>query len=159
MLYKLNFLFIATIFLIVCLGCTNNNSRPADMPELVPCEIKILSDGQPLPDVEVAFHHSDPNFRWQPGATTNSNGVAKMVTYGQFFGVVKGDYTVTVTKTERETFDPAHPPKQVKVFTFTDPKLTDPKTSPLTINVSGKTTQSFEVGQTEKKVLRLEDAM
>jgi hypothetical protein len=118
-----------------------------------------LSEGQPLSDVDVAFHSSDPTFKWGSNATTDSNGKAVMVTYGQFFGAVEGDYSVTITKLEREIFDKEHPPKQIKVFTLTDTQYTDPKTTPLKIIVSGKTAQTFDVGKTGKNVLRLENPM
>jgi hypothetical protein len=149
---------IVAVFVTVFVGCVNNDSRPADMPKLVPCTVTVLSEGQPLPNVEVDFHSADPDFKWQAGATTDANGVAQMVTYGRFFGVVEGEYSVTVTKLERETFDPKHPPKLVKVFTLTDPQYIDSKTTPLKIKVSGKTVQSFEVGKTGNTVLRQEIA-
>ncbi|MDR2439489.1 MAG: DUF4198 domain-containing protein [Planctomycetaceae bacterium] len=152
------FFFPIIGFVITIAGCVNNDSRPADMPKLVSCTVTILSEGQPLPNVEVDFHSADPNFKWQAGATTDANGVAKMVTYSRYFGAVEGEYAVTVTKLERETFDPEHPPKLVKVFTLTDPQYIDPKTTPLKIKVSGKTVQSFDVGKTGKTVLRQEDA-
>ncbi|MDR0609264.1 MAG: DUF4198 domain-containing protein [Planctomycetaceae bacterium] len=151
------FFFPLFVFLgIMFVGCVNDDSRPADMPKLVPCTVTILSEGQPLPHVEVDFHSADPDFKWQAGATTDANGVAKMVTYSRYFGAVEGEYAVTVTKLERETFDPEHPPKSVKVFTLTDPQYIDPQTTPLKINVSGKTVQSFDVGKTGNTVLRQE---
>jgi hypothetical protein len=149
---------IIVVFVITTAGCVNNDSRPADMPKLLSCTVTILSEGQPLPNVNVDFHSADPDFRWQAGATTDANGVAKMVTYSRYFGAVEGEYSVTVAKLERETFDPEHPPKSVKVFTLTDPQYVDPKTTPLKIKVSGKTVQSFDVGKTGKTVLRQEDA-
>jgi hypothetical protein len=82
-----------------------------------------------------------------------------MVTYGQFLGAVEGEYSVTVIKLERETFDRERPPKQIKVFTLTDVQYTNPKTTPLKINVSGKTAQTFDVGKTGKNMLRLESPM
>jgi hypothetical protein len=156
-----NYFFLTlSVFLGMALaGCADNDSRPEGMPKLVPCTVTILSEGQPLPDVKVDFNSDDPTFRWQAGATTDANGVAKMVTYGRYFGVVEGEYSVTVTKLEREDFDPEHPPKLIKVFTLTDPQYTDPKTTPLKIKVSGKTVQSFDVGKTEKTVLRQENPM
>jgi hypothetical protein len=147
------------IFLILLTGCIGNDSRPAEMPKLVSCTVTILSEGQALADVDVAFHSDDPNFRWGASATTDANGVAKMVTYGRYFGVAEGEYAVTVSKLERETFNPEHPPKQVKVFTLTDIQYTNPKTTPLKIKVSGKTIQSYDVGKTGKIVLRKEDAL
>ncbi|MDR2754245.1 MAG: hypothetical protein LBC20_00930 [Planctomycetaceae bacterium] len=154
--------FLLLLFFVVTVmssGCTNNNSRPADMPKLVSCVVTVLSEGQPLADVDVAFHSADPTFKWGSNATTDHNGKAVMVTYGQFFGAVEGEYSVTVTKLERETFDKDRPPKQIKVFTLTDAQYTDPKKTPLKINVSGKTAQTFDVGKTGKNVLRLESPM
>ncbi|MDR0336162.1 MAG: hypothetical protein LBI18_03630 [Planctomycetaceae bacterium] len=157
---KHNFLFlILSICVVAFFGCNNNGSRPEGMPRLVPCVVTVLSEGQPLSEVDVAFHSSDSTFRWGSNATTDSNGKAVMATYGQFFGVVEGEYSVTVTKLERETFDNEHPPKQIKVFTLTDVQYTNPQTTPLKITVSGKTTQTFDVGKTGKNVLRLESPM
>jgi hypothetical protein len=155
---KYFFFPIVTFFVIMATGCVNNDSRPADMPKLVSCTVTILSEGQPLSNVDVDFHSADPDFKWQAGATTDVNGVAKMVTYSRYFGAVEGEYAVTVTKLKRETFDPEHPPKLVKVFTLTDPQYIDPKTTPLKIKVSGKTVQSFDVGKTGDTLLRQENA-
>jgi hypothetical protein len=78
------FSFLLLVFLgVVFVGCANNDSRPADMPKLVPCTVTILSEGRPLPNVDVDFHSADPDFRWSAGATTDANGVAKMVTYSR----------------------------------------------------------------------------
>ncbi|MDR2115931.1 MAG: hypothetical protein LBP87_06085 [Planctomycetaceae bacterium] len=154
--------FLLLIFFVAAVmfsGCTNNSSKPADMPKLVSCVVTVLSEGQPLADVDVAFHSSDPTFKWESNATTDRNGKAVMVTHSQFFGAVEGEYSVTVTKLERETFDQERPPKQIKVFTLTDVQYTDPQKTPLKIKVSGKTAQTFDVGKTGKNVLRLESPM
>ena len=142
------------------LGCARQDpTRPVDLPPLVPCTVTILSDGQPLADAQVSFHSDDPAFKWSPGNFTDSSGTAQMVTYGRFFGVVEGEYTVTVSKVERESFDPENPPRQVRVYTYTDAKFTDPATTPLRIKVEGRrVTETFDVGPTEKTVLRMEDA-
>lgn len=139
-------------------GC-GGSPKPDGMPKLSSCTVTILGDGQPVQGAVVGFHHSDPNFRWSPGGTTDAAGKAEMVTYGQYFGVVDGDYIVTVTKTERETFDPEKPPKEVKIFTAVDPKFADPTTSTLKIKVAGKTTETFDVGKSVKEVLRVEAPM
>jgi len=147
------------ILLLPFLGCSDDSAiRPADMPKLVDCTVKILSEGKPLPDVIVEFHSDDPAFKWGASAVTDTNGDARMVTYSRFFGVVEGEYTVTVSKLERETFDPEKPPRQVRVFTLTDAQFTDRRTTPLKITVSGKTTETFDVGKTGNNVLRMEDA-
>ena len=144
---------------LLLLGCTDDSKvRPSDMPKLAACTVKVLSEGQPLPDVVVEFHSNDPAFKWGTSAVTDANGEAKMVTYSRFFGAVEGEYAVTVSKLERETFDPDHPPKQVRVYTLTDAQYIDPKTTPLKIKVSGKTSEMFDVGKTGKTVLRMEDA-
>jgi hypothetical protein len=155
-----NYFFVPLFMFSVMMftGCVNNDSRPADMPTLVLCTVTVLSEGQPLPNVDVDFHSTNPDFRWNANATTDADGVAKMVTYSRYFGVAEGEYAVTVSKLERETFDPEHPPKSVNVFTLTDPQYIDPKTTPLKINVSGKTVQSFDVGKTGNSVLRQEYA-
>ena len=149
-----------TAVLLLFLGCSGQDpTRPVDLPPLIPCTVTILSDGQPLADAQVSFHSDDPAFKWSPGNTTDANGTTQMVTYGRFFGVVAGEYAVTVSKLERETFDPANPPRQVRVYTYTDPKYTSPTTTPLRIKVEGRrTTETFDIGSTERTVLRMEDA-
>jgi len=145
--------------LLPLVGCGwQDPTRPVDMPKLVPVTVTILSEGKPLADAQVTFHRGDPTFKWTPGNLTGASGTTQMVTYGRFFGVVEGEYTVTVSKLERETFDPAHPPRQVRVYTLTDPKFTDPVATPLKISVRGKTTETFDVGALGKTVLRMEDA-
>ena len=149
-------LFLMAILPFV--GCAQDMTRPVDMPKLVSCTVTILSEGKPLPDAQVTFHSDDPTFKWAPGNVTDSAGKAQMVTYGRFFGVVEGEYAVTVSKLERETFDPANPPRQVKVYTLTDAEYTDPKTTPLNITVRGKTNETFDVGALGNTLLRMEDA-
>lgn len=149
---------LCLVLMLSLLGCGGGTPRPDGMPPLVECNVKILSEGQPLPDVNVDFYSTDPNFRWNASATTDANGNARMVTYGRFFGVAKGEYVVTVSKLEREEFDPEKPPRQVRVFTLTDAQFTDRRTTPLKITVSGKTTETFDVGKTGNSVLHMEDA-
>jgi len=147
------------ILLLSIFGC-GGQPLPDGMPKLFECNVKILSEGQPLPDVTVEFCSSDPDFKWGTSATTDENGNARMVTYGKYFGVPEGEYTVIVHKLQREEFDPERPPRQVRLFTLTDPQYTSPKTTPLKITVNGKTAQEFDVGKTDAtQVLRMEDAM
>ena len=143
---------------LAILGC-GSAPLPDGMPKLSSCVITVQSDGQPLEGVVVAFHHSDPAFRWAPGATTNAAGKAVMVTHGQYFGVVDGDYVITVSKMERESFDPAKPPREIKVYTLIDAQFSNPKTSPLKISVAGKTAQTVDVGKGIKEILRMESPM
>ena len=143
---------------LVVFGCDSTPS-PDGMPKLSSCTVTVQSDGQPFENAVVEFHHPDPTFRWTPSATTNTAGKAVMVTHGQYFGVVDGDYVITVNKTERAAFDPEKPPKEVKVYTFVDPKFCDPKTSPLKIGVAGKTVQTVDVGKAVWEVLRTESPM
>ncbi len=129
------------------------------MPNLSPCVVTVTSDGQPLQDAIVSFYTTDPKFRWVPGATTDAAGKAVMVTHGQYFGAVDGDYTITVQKTERESFDTQNPPQTIKVYTLIDPKFADATTSPLKIKVAGKTNETVDVGKQIKEVLRTESPM
>ena len=140
------------------LGCAGSAPRPDGMPPLVECNVRILSEGQPLPDVTVELHSAAPSFQWGSSGVTDANGNARMVTYSQFFGAVEGEYAVTVSKLEREEFNPDNPPRQVRVFTLTEAQYTDPRTTPLNITVSGRTTETFDVGKTGREVLRMEDA-
>jgi len=144
--------------ILLFFGCAEDKTRPADMPPLVDCTVRILSEEQPLSGVTVEFHHEDHNFKWGASGVTDANGNARMVTYGRFFGVVEGKYVVTVSKLERDEFDPENPPRHVRVYTLTDAQYTDPRTTPLQITVSGRMTETFDVGKTGRNVLRIEDA-
>ena len=94
---------IAIMFMLAILsitGCGRDISRPADLPPLFPCEIKITQEGTPLAGATVSLEPIDgiTDTNYFASAITDERGRAIMVTYG-FNGVPVGRYKVTVRKT------------------------------------------------------------
>ena len=106
------FLLIFTFFVSGC-----GPGAPPGFPQVVPCEISVLKDGVPLPQVTVILV-SDGAKEWFASGETDASGVTKINTsinsYSQA-GVPEGTYKVTfnqipqvkVEKSQQELFDMA----------------------------------------------------
>ncbi|MDO4586887.1 MAG: carboxypeptidase regulatory-like domain-containing protein [Planctomycetia bacterium] len=139
----LGFLISGIVF-----GC--GKKKPDGMPKLVPCEVSVIQDGKPLEGAVVSFY-SD-TIKWSISGTTDANGLAKIHTHGTYPGSPEGEFKVTVTKTVIEqTTQPEPVSASVTVspspsYDSVDSQYKMRNSTPLTITVSGKTTQSFDVG-------------
>jgi len=91
--------FVFLILLSVICGCSSEK-RPVGMPPLHPCRVTIIQDGQPLADAMIRLHGTGSGTQWSSSGTTDANGVATLLTQGQFRGVPAGTYKVTVQKVE-----------------------------------------------------------
>ncbi|MCL2119512.1 MAG: hypothetical protein FWH27_13910 [Planctomycetaceae bacterium] len=80
-------------------GCGGNDSRPADLPPLFPCEITITQEGTALSGATISLESSgEAKAVYHPSGITNESGKAVLSTYG-FNGVPTGMYKVIVRKT------------------------------------------------------------
>ncbi len=152
-------LFVLFVAVIVITGC-KDNSRPADLPPLVSCEVMVIQDEKPLKDAVVSLigASTGPNAKYQASGVTNAEGKTKLSTYG-YEGVPEGQYKVCIWKDTVEG---------VKQFTNDDGEIsnTDGKEfrtvdlqyfsadkTPLSIDIKGKSMPltSFDIGKSIKK--------
>lgn len=83
---------------------------PEGMPSLIKeASVSVIQDGKPLPGAKVALISSDSSVKWTVGGTTDEQGVAKLVTHGQYPGAPAGSYKVTVSKREEPQFKNQEP--------------------------------------------------
>lgn len=145
--------FLFSLTALVCLGGVVGCGRPKPdgMPKLVPCSVKVIQDGAPLEEATVTFHGPD-GFKWAVSGTTDANGVAKMHTHGAYPGAPEGEFKVTITKNVVETaaIDP-NASASVTVsggssYDLVDASFKTKDSTPLSIVVSGKTSEEFDVG-------------
>ena len=98
--------------LSLLLGCSSEN-RPPGMPKLYPASILITQEGQPLEGASVILVCVDESIRWLVSGQTNRDGVARLVTHGQFSGAPAGKFKVCVTKHYHE--DIGRKPKDILI--------------------------------------------
>lgn len=91
---------VASVF-----GC-GGPKKPADLPELYPCKITIIQDGQPLEGASVSLNDPSNASRFVMGYQTDAKGVADLHTDGKYQGVPAGKYKVLVHKVYMPESDP-----------------------------------------------------
>jgi hypothetical protein len=89
------FILILSFMVLSIVGCGGKN-RPADMPALQPCTVKIVMAGAPVEGAIVTF--SPESGQWFGNALTDATGNAKILTRGQFVGVPQGTYKILISK-------------------------------------------------------------
>jgi hypothetical protein len=128
-------------------GCKNpTKPKPEGFPELVPCEITIKMNGEPLPGASVILQPitSKTSDLWTVSGTTNETGIAKMQTYGDYLGVPEGEYVVLVAKSEVSVAPPDASPEErdriehLPTKVIVDPSFSDSKKTKLKMTVAGK---------------------
>ncbi|MDR1964593.1 MAG: hypothetical protein LBQ50_12500 [Planctomycetaceae bacterium] len=144
---KIGFLFLFSILHFLN-GCNFGPARPAGFPDkLYPCELTILQDGTPLQGARVALSHQDENKKnWGAAGISDAEGVVRIYTYGKWQGAPAGTFKVTVIKQSVEGTEN----KEI-TYTLIDEKFAEPNTTPLELEIKGKTTQTFDVGAAIKK--------
>jgi hypothetical protein len=136
------------IVLFVLTGCDFGSAKPEGFPKkLYPCEVTILQDGIPLLGARVSLSHQDENQKnWGVSGITDTEGVVQFYTYGKWKGAPEGTFKVTVAKYLVEG-----PDNKEITYTLIDEKFAEPETTPIQLEVKGKTTQTFDVGVAIKK--------
>jgi hypothetical protein len=129
-------------------GCNFGPAKPDGFPRtLYPCTLTILSNGEPLKGAQVRLFITDESEKnWASGGTTDDGGVVNVYTYGKWEGLPKGTFKVTVEKTISEG-----PEGREVSYSLIDEKYNEQKTTPFELEVSGKTSQTFDVGAAVKK--------
>ncbi|MDR1960226.1 MAG: hypothetical protein LBQ54_14490 [Planctomycetaceae bacterium] len=136
------------LLFVVLSGCHFGPAKPEGFPKkLYPCELTILQEGVPLQGARVGLSHQDENQKnWGTTGISDSEGVVQFYTYGKWKGVPAGTFKVTVVKQLVEG-----PDNKEITYTLIDEKFAEPDTTPLELEIKGKTTQTFDVGAAIKK--------
>ncbi|MGL6196129.1 MAG: hypothetical protein ACRC2T_15035 [Thermoguttaceae bacterium] len=143
-------LILPAIALIV--GC-GGPARPSDLPKLYPVKITITQQGDPCEEATVFLANDDANSKWVVTGVTDKSGVAVLKTNGTYDGAPAGSYKISVRKDEyvREGESlPGSPAPITAQFQLIEGKYTLPTTSGLTIEIKGKTQETFDVGEPVK---------
>ena len=153
-------LFSLCLSLTLLIGCSGGT--PQSFPKVVPCTITVVDGTTPIADVEVTLQSVTPSSGMVFFGKTNDAGVCKAGTsFANHYkeGVPEGSYKVILvkepfvdeTKTIEEQNAMARPEleayrKQMQAKRDALPKivpmpLTTGEKTPLTVDVSGKTTE------------------
>lgn len=146
---------------VAALGC--KPKTPDGLPDLQKVNLTVIQDGKPLAEATVMLKSLDSTNTWTSGGTTDANGVATLVTHGQYQGVPIGKYKVAVSKTIGEGTPPPPTPIDAESarkydeymksglkweeFNVVDPQLGVVETTTLEIEVvKGTNDLSVDVG-------------
>ena len=168
---QLRVFFALTLALCVLTGC-QGKKRPDGLPELFPCVITIIQEGQPLDGALVQLIPESGGTGWTVSGKTGTNGKANISTHADFAGAPAGTYKVLVSKTEMSPSQFTEPAqdapqdektayynnisseKRIK-YTLVKPEFDDAKKTPLSITVAkGKNEATFDVGEAIKEETR-----
>lgn len=138
---------VGALCLCLMVGC--GRKTPEGMPKLVPCSISITQDNKPLEDATVML--VSEGLTWTVGGTTDHSGVAKIYTHGTYPGAPVGNYKVVVSKQIVESVDNIEVSASVVVsggvaHEYVAEEFRSADTTPLTLEIKGKTSESFDVG-------------
>ena len=75
---------------LVASGC--GPKTPDGMPPLQPTTLTVTQEGSPVADATITLKSIDGSNNFTSGGTTGANGVATLVTHGQYKGVPVGKY-------------------------------------------------------------------
>lgn len=146
---KGTFLVALTLVLATALFVGCKRKTPDGMPKLYPCSVEIIQDGKPLADATVTL--STEEHTWAVSGTTDASGVAKIYTHGTYPGAPNGNYVVVVSKQiveepEAQQVSASDAISGGKAYNLVAPEFGSKDTTPLKIEVNGKTNGSFDVG-------------
>jgi hypothetical protein len=131
--------------------------------------ITLTQDGIPLAEAMVSLVPSDGAKDWLTSAFTDASGNAKIFTYGRAEGAPKGKYKVIVSKTESDPSKFTMPDENdvsamerynqnvmgehLHSYTLVETVYSNPGTTTLELEITGKTAQTFDVGKKIQKQL------
>jgi len=137
------FTFACSGCFLVLVGYLGCSKRPSDRPETVPAVAVVTLDGTAVEGATVVFH-GGPDQRGATGRT-DSQGIAKMMTFDPGDGAIPGKYKVTIQKIEgpaltTDVKDDAPPPPPhlappVPIKHLVPEKYAAPTTTELTADV------------------------
>ena len=140
-------LFIVALLVVQAPGC--HSHKPAGMPKLYPCNIKIVDkSGEIVENASVTA--TNPDSKWASIGLTGPDGIAEMKTNGMYPGVPLGTYKVLVTKYDITVTVKSNNPEVSDTIRETlvfDKSFSDESTTPLEMTIEAKKSNdvSFEV--------------
>ena len=160
---KVALLSLLAIVTLGVFGC-GGPKKPSDLPELYPCKIKVIQDGQPLEGASVQLNDPEKTSRFVVGGVTDDKGVAEVKTDGKFKGAPAGKYKVLISKVFVPEIPDEVPPEDPEARKEYDKKINElnaqqadtidvkfkrPTQTPAEIEVtSGGVEAEFDVGAT-----------
>lgn len=146
------FCLVCSLVVVLALGCTQGPPRPADMPSLYPCQVKVIQDGKPLEGASVSLTAKDGNVRFTTAGITDKNGIAVIKTDINWEGVPEGKFYVCVSKVvtpdivvsqekpksaaEFAAQDQERAKRAAQTKSVVDKKFLRPNTTPITVDVT-----------------------
>ena len=88
-------IFVTLSISLFVFGC-GGSQRPANLPKLHPCTVKVTLGDAPLADALVVLSPSID--QWFGNGATDSSGTVKIKTQGKFSGMAVGEYKVLISK-------------------------------------------------------------
>ena len=157
---KSNIILSLLILVFAISGC--DTKTPPGFPTVVPCEISVLKDGVPLPQVTVILV-SEGAKEWFASGETNSSGVTKISTSINSFsktGAPEGTYKVTLNqipqikdeKSQQELFDMPSAEKAAYIAKR-EQSIKESRSFPLEFESHLTTPISIEVSKAESKYI------
>lgn len=147
---------VPILFLFAVAGCKND--LPPGMPRLTKCEIVITSENKPVEGVFVTLIPRQEGLeKWPSAGTTDTEGKAKIVTFGQYPGVPAASYKVVLNKVVRQGGEkddettPIAKREKIQIFSLVDKKYTVQETTPLELTVENSAvSQTYDIGAPTK---------
>jgi len=165
----ISFVIPAVAGLLLLTGCRPSGPLPDGFPATVSCVINITQDGAPLSGAMVSLIPADGAKDWLFSAITDASGNARIFTYGRVEGAAKGKYKVLVTKTEMDPSKFTMPDEsdlaameryhqnvmkeRLNSYTLVETVYANAGTTPWELEITGKTTQTFDVGKKVRELL------
>ncbi|MDR1142095.1 MAG: carboxypeptidase-like regulatory domain-containing protein [Planctomycetaceae bacterium] len=157
MLKNLSGFILCLMVLMLFAGCSPKK-KPDGLPKLYPLTIKITQDGNtPLANASVRLISTDQSgtTRWNVNGTTNTSGVTKLKTYGEYDGAPAGNYKVVVSK-EEIVYDTSTPPQITGRFQLVERKYSSIQETPLMVDVNQDTEEiTFDVGKSVREKMEV----
>lgn len=153
------FALIFSACLIATNGCSREK-RPDGLPVLYPCTITLKQENSPAADVKISLYDGAVSNKWTVSGITDSSGVAKMQTHGQFAGAPSGVFKVVLSKTASEggldgdETQPVKKRQETRIYTLVDSKYSREETTPLEVNIGSKpVSESYEIGPAVRELV------
>lgn len=155
-------LFFAVLFLSV-MGCAK--PMPEGLEKLYPVELTIVQEGVPLDGATVSLASLDSSLNFALGGKTNAEGKLTLYTQGKYLGIPAGKYKVRVLKIAQTELPPRPATlsgpefeawrkqtagMKVESWSVIEKQYSELGTTPLELEVTGKTTSTFDVGKPGK---------
>lgn len=156
---SITFFVVFSIFVLSVSGC--GTGAPPGFPQVVPCEVSILKDGVPLPQVTVLFVSDGGAKEWFVSGETDVSGVTTVYTsinnYSQK-GAPEGTYKITLSqipqvendKSQQELFDMS-PAEKAEYVEKRKQQIKDTRSFPLEFESHVTTPISVTVTKAEPK--------